>query len=224
LVLGRNADPAKNGGVPVNYTYDGFQLANGADEVILECNGLEVDRVGYDGGPTFPNAAGASMQLRKLGLDNNVGGHWCESGASWPGGAGDRGTPGSTNNCSALPALSVTKAVATLLEPVPLGEPITYTIVLANGGDADADDVLLTDLLPAGVIGDDLSWTGTVRAGDQIEFTLPVTVSSDALFCGETITNSAVFWHSSGDGCGEVAFAIESLWRRYYPLFYVNGP
>jgi uncharacterized repeat protein (TIGR01451 family) len=224
FVLGRNADSALNGGVPVIYAYDSFQLANSADEVILECNGLEVDRVDYDGGPAFPNPAGASMQLMALGLDNNVGGHWCKSMAPWPGGAGDRGTPGSANRCSVSPALAITKAVTISQEPVPLGEPITYTVVLANGGDADADDVLLTDRLPDGVLGDDLSWGGTVRAGSQIAFTIPVTVSSDAMFCGATISNTAVFRHTSGSGSDEAAFAIESLWRRCLPLSLDSGP
>jgi hypothetical protein len=224
LVLGRSVDPAQNGGVPVAYTYDGFLLVNSADEVVLECNGQEVDRVNYDDGTTFPNPVGASMQLVDPGLDNNVGSNWCEAMTPWPGAAGDRGTPGSINNCSVLPALSITKAVTTAHDPVPLGEPVTYTVVLANGGNADAGDVLVTDRIPAGVIGDDLNWRGTVRAGDQIEFTIPATVSSDAVFYGATITNTAVFSHTSGSGSGEAVFAIESVWRRYYPLFYVNGP
>jgi hypothetical protein len=95
-------------------------------------------------------------------------------------------------------------------------------VVLANRGDADADDVLLSDRLPPGVLGVDLSWRGAIRAGNRLEFTIPAAVSSEALFYGAAITNSAVFSHTSGSGSAEAAFAIENVWRRYYPFFYVN--
>jgi hypothetical protein len=95
---------------------------------------------------------------------------------------------------------------------------------LVNEGDVDADGVLLSDRLPPGVLGESLSWKGTIRAGDEIEFAFPAVVSSDAVFYGAIITNSAVFSHTSGSGSSEAAFAIESVWRRYYPFFYVNGP
>ncbi len=99
VVLGNNADPSTNGGVNVDYVYGGsWFLANGDDEVILiDGGGLEVDRVEYDGGPSFPDPTGASMALRAPALDNNLGASWCES--STPFGAGDLGTPGEANDC-----------------------------------------------------------------------------------------------------------------------------
>jgi len=99
VVLGNNADSGTNGGVTVDYSYGGgFFLSNGADELILEDGGLtEVDRVEWDGGPTFPDPTGASMSLRDPALDNNVGANWCESVT--PFGDGDLGTPGSANVC-----------------------------------------------------------------------------------------------------------------------------
>jgi hypothetical protein len=99
LVLANNADPATNGGVPVDYAYPaGFFLSNGADEVVLlDPAGAEVDRVEYDGGPAFPDPNGASMALADPALDNNIGANWCTS--STPFGAGDLGTPGAANDC-----------------------------------------------------------------------------------------------------------------------------
>jgi hypothetical protein len=75
LVLGNNTDTGTNGGVPVAYNYGGsWFLSNSADEVILEDTSLvEIDRVEYDGGPSFPDPTGASMALINPVLDNNVG-------------------------------------------------------------------------------------------------------------------------------------------------------
>ena len=77
LVLGRNADPTRNGAVGVAYQYGGFTLGNTDDEIILlDGAGTEIDRVAYDGGPTFPNPDGASMQLIRPDLDNTLGANW----------------------------------------------------------------------------------------------------------------------------------------------------
>ncbi|HZD10037.1 MAG TPA: lamin tail domain-containing protein, partial [Candidatus Binatia bacterium] len=99
LVLGNNDDTATNGGVSVDYSYgSNWFLANGADEVVLlDGDGVEIDRVEYDGGFSFPDPNGASMALSDPGLDNNVGANWCT--ASTPYGAGDLGTPGAENDC-----------------------------------------------------------------------------------------------------------------------------
>jgi hypothetical protein len=103
LVLGRNADPSANGGVPVTYSYSGFTLGNAADEVILlDPAGREVDRVAYDGGPAFPNPSGASMQLIHPHADNNAGVNWRTAIALWPGSAGDSGTPGAVNHTAQI--------------------------------------------------------------------------------------------------------------------------
>ncbi len=91
MVLGRNADPAANGGVTLAYRYSGFTLGNAADAIILlDPAGREVDRVAYDGGPTFPNPNGASMQLVHPSLDNSIGANWRVAITPWPGSAGDR--------------------------------------------------------------------------------------------------------------------------------------
>ncbi|MDP7114605.1 MAG: lamin tail domain-containing protein, partial [Myxococcota bacterium] len=100
LVLATEADPALNGGFSVDYEYGGgLNLTNGDDEVILSCGGLQIDRVGWDDGATFPDPTGASMSLAPAYLDqyaNDDGAHWCEATSTF--GAGDQGTPGSAND------------------------------------------------------------------------------------------------------------------------------
>jgi endonuclease I len=99
LVLGINDDLAVNGGVPVDYVYDptDFFLANSSDEIVLlDASLTEVDRVDYDGGPSFPDPTGASMELARDRLsENHLGASWRE--AHTPYGDGDLGTPGAAN-------------------------------------------------------------------------------------------------------------------------------
>ena len=81
-----------------DYRYGSFTLGNTDDEIILlDGAGTEIDRVAYDGGPTFPNPDGASMQLIQPDLDNALGANWRSSPDPWPGSAGDRGSPGAPN-------------------------------------------------------------------------------------------------------------------------------
>ncbi|MEM6697737.1 MAG: lamin tail domain-containing protein, partial [Bacteroidota bacterium] len=99
VVLARNADQNANGGVVADYEYDGFTLGNMDDEVIIECNGVVIDSVGYDDGATFPNPTGASMSLNPNNLnatDNDNGANWCEASSTY--GDGDLGTPGTVND------------------------------------------------------------------------------------------------------------------------------
>lgn len=99
LVLGRNSDTSVNGGVPVDYQYANFQLANSSDEVLLEENGVVIDSVGYDDGATFPDPNGFSMELISTALDNSLGSNWAPADSSATYGTGDnRGTPGSQNS------------------------------------------------------------------------------------------------------------------------------
>ena len=78
----------------------GLALANGRDELLLvDGNGVLVDRIGWDDGRDFPDPSGASMNLDPAWLNadgNDDGSHWCISPAS-PGPDGDRATPGQTN-------------------------------------------------------------------------------------------------------------------------------
>ena len=98
LVLCRNADSAKNGGIACDVAYgDAYTLANADDEVtLLDATGAVHDRVAYDGGPNFPNPVGASIALVNPRHDNNVGARWKASTLPIAGST-DRGTPGAAN-------------------------------------------------------------------------------------------------------------------------------
>ena len=99
LVLGINDDSATNGGITVDYEYDGFGLDDGGDEIILEDgNGVEFDKVEYDGGTNFPSDNGKSMSLDPYygtTTANAEGASWCA--ATEQIGSGDYGTPGLAN-------------------------------------------------------------------------------------------------------------------------------
>ena len=64
LVFGRNADTTLNGGVHVDYVYNGMQLSNASDEIIIKSGTTVIDEVAWDNGATFPDANGSSMSPR----------------------------------------------------------------------------------------------------------------------------------------------------------------
>lgn len=100
VALCRSATTATNGGVTCAYEYGGaIVLANGDDEIILDDGVAEVDRVQYDGGPSFPDPNGASMELLgdPAAVDNNVGSNWGETPGTTTYGDGDAGSPGAQN-------------------------------------------------------------------------------------------------------------------------------
>jgi hypothetical protein len=98
IVLGREEDPAMNGGYTPDYIYDGFTLSNGEDEIVLvDPSGTVVDSVAY-GGDGWPNGAGQSLEFIEESPDNAVGENWVL--ATEPYGDGDLGTPGKPNGAS----------------------------------------------------------------------------------------------------------------------------
>ena len=211
LVLGNNGDPSANGGVAVTYVYTGFSLANDADQVVLECDGSEVDRVDYDGGAGFPEPEGASMQLADPARDNNVGANWCEAITAWPDSAGDGGTPGAANNCP-VADLSVTKTIMTAQgqrATVRPGVALIYSIVVANNGNADAIGIHVLDTLPPGISGTDLDQIVDIAAGERKTFVIPTTVTTDTGYYGQTIVNVAYFDHASGSGWSSASFDVK---------------
>jgi hypothetical protein len=97
LVLGTDGNIATNGGISVDYVYSALFLANSSDELVLFDNYLsEIDRVEWDDGASFPDPIGASMALRSISLDNNLGNSWAESTLLQA--SGDYSTAGSCNN------------------------------------------------------------------------------------------------------------------------------
>jgi len=105
FVLGRSADMMLNGGVRVDYVYSGFALSNASDELVIRAGALEVDRVAYDGGMTFPQVPGRAFALDPTTLDyasNDDGTSWCQATTMLSG--GDFGTPGAVNDpCQTAP-------------------------------------------------------------------------------------------------------------------------
>ncbi|TWU41279.1 Calx-beta domain protein [Novipirellula aureliae] len=188
LVLGRNADFATNGGVNVDYQYDGlsFELANGDDEVILtDAAGNEIDRVVYTDAD-FPDVTGASLELLPSVLatvDPEVGNddflNWQASSATI--GAGpDFGTPGAVNSAPS-PEINLTGATINIADgdatpstadgtdfgAIVIGSPITKTFTIENEGSASLD---VTAISITGVDAADFAITGSLG--------LPVTIAS----------------------------------------------
>ena len=98
LVLGNNSNQATNGGVPVAYSYGGWNLANSADQVLLyDTTGALADQVSYDS--SWGVASGASLSLKNPALDNSLASSWCVEQAAWSGSTGDKGTPGAAAGC-----------------------------------------------------------------------------------------------------------------------------
>ncbi len=106
------------------------------------------------------------------------------------------------------PSLSITKTVGLTNNPAQRGDPITYTIVVANSGLVDAANVNITDTLPNFVDGSGLNQTVTVTAGESVTFTIPATVANNAPYA-TTISNTAYYTHTSGGNQSSITFTIE---------------
>ena len=102
FVLARNADPALNGGVLVDYAYSSFSLGNGADQIVLRRrNGQIADRVAYDDGVLWPDQPGQSISLAPEATDpgaNDDPANWCHATSVIGAGNTDTGTPGAAND------------------------------------------------------------------------------------------------------------------------------
>ena len=101
-VLARNWDATSNGGVIAAYEYSGFTLENGADEIVISFNGMEVDRFDYTLS-TWAGIEGHSVSLDPaLGLpdatDNDLPSNWCGAMLPITSVGSDFGTPGGTND------------------------------------------------------------------------------------------------------------------------------
>jgi uncharacterized repeat protein (TIGR01451 family) len=107
-------------------------------------------------------------------------------------------------DCASL-VITKTVELANPAAPSP-GDPITYTIVVANSG-GDAENVTVKDSLPVGVDGNSLDWTGTVSAGGTLTFTISASIAPNAGH-GMTITNTASFSHTTNSGSDTAAFTV----------------
>lgn len=112
FVFGRDGDSTLNGGYNVDYEYSSFILTNTSDEVVLSTpTGLVIDSVAYDDGATFPDPAGASMELIGTSASENDNGANCQT-ATESYGDGDLGSPGAESSIPVLSIVSLTKSPA----------------------------------------------------------------------------------------------------------------
>lgn len=114
------------------------------------------------------------------------------------------------------PVLHIAKSVETMRTPVYPGDWVTFTVTLHNMSDVPAINVLLTDSLPAGLIGDDLLETVTVPAQSQVSFTYSAQIAEDSW--GMSITNTAAYSHSSGSGSASVTLAVTNQRLIFLPI------
>ena len=188
LVLGRSDDTMTNGGAPVDYSYggSGHTLGNGADEIVLLTPGaVEIARVNYDGGPTFPDLTGASMQLDPGSLnetDNDTGSNWCASTTAYGDGTGSLGTPGAANDACAPTCQATLGASDTVCETTnPGATDDTYTVTLDYSG-AATGETFVVSTTPSGftIGGDDPTSTasGTITISGVTEGT-DITITVD---------------------------------------------
>ena len=104
VVLARNADPGSNGGVQADYEYSGFALED-VDAIVLQFDGVEVDRVAYDLA-FWADVAGHSITLDPtIGAPdstlNDSPSNWCGSTVPLTSPGSDFGTPGAENDSCA---------------------------------------------------------------------------------------------------------------------------
>lgn len=158
IVLGNNADSSSNGGVAVDYDYGGgFFLANGDDELVLTMpDGTEIDRIEWDGGATWPDPTGASMELVDVTADNNDGANWTTATSTF--GDGDLGTPGAAYAPAGLPEIVVSE-------------------IMQNPSAVDDSDGEYFEVYNAGTEAVDLAgWTISDNGGDSHTITGPLVV------------------------------------------------
>jgi uncharacterized repeat protein (TIGR01451 family) len=105
------------------------------------------------------------------------------------------------------PVLSINKTVETAHNPALPGDSITYTIVVRNDGTADAKDTHIWDILPVGVIGDDLDTTVTIISGNAYTITIPATLATDVAL-GSTIINTAHYENGDLNGEDSASFTV----------------
>ncbi len=179
-VLGRNGDAMTNGGVTVDYEYSGLSLANGDDEVVIECDLMVIDEVIYVIGTTFPTGAGASMSLDPNFLntmDNDNGANWCLSTSALA--SGDTGTPGAINDTCDMDMDGVFDAVDNCPN-------------VANPGQEDADMNGIGDACEMMACPDTLYVPGIIASG---LYEAAMNVNSD----GATAPASNVTFHGGID-------------------------
>ena len=132
------------------FAYQNMLLANTQDSLILECEGLEVDRIAWDS--AWPIESGASLSLDPIALSvqaNDDPEHWCP--AETPFEMGDLGTPMDENPVCPPPTLDGCRVFYE--EPLPyvggelrFGEDLVEKGLTDQGLGTDVDEALWLEL------------------------------------------------------------------------------
>ncbi len=194
-VLCRNDNASLNGGVVCDYDYDDFilgQTSGAGDEVVLELDGVEIDRVDYLT-DSWPDTAGHSMNLDPAAYDpaaNDLVANWCNTPTSdaykLPG--GDWGTPGDFNpTCSGDLAVLAVNPVSGIDAG---GE--TITIVGSGFSGTNAVKIGTLDCAAYAVVDDThVSCTTPAQASGDYDLTVVKGVNSKTLTAGYRYTAEA---------------------------------
>jgi cysteine-rich repeat protein len=85
-------------GASIDWTpYGRFSLSNSADEIVLEFDGAEIDRIEWSTGWTLASARSTRLTERSVDADlNDTSAAWCASLEFYDEGP-NRGTPGASN-------------------------------------------------------------------------------------------------------------------------------
>jgi len=139
LILAKNGDQTQNGGVNVNYVYNGYSLSNSEDEIILlDASGAIVDEVHYSNG--WPFSSGVSMEIHNPFNDNALIENWFSSTISY--GDGDTGSPGipfdGTLETEEI-LLSPSNFDLVSLHPNPFNPEVTIQINVREPGELNID-------------------------------------------------------------------------------------
>ena len=141
-VLARDGDRAANGGVTAAYAWrEGLTLGNGSDWVALHsADGSMVDSVGWTS-----TVAGASRAL----IDD-TGPHADVMGPAWttstaPFGAGDLGTPGTTNAATETGSQRTAPPASTSNEPIIAASPARDSTLIVRVLDVGQGDAILIE-------------------------------------------------------------------------------
>jgi len=103
VVLAASLDLAKNHGLEADLAWTGFSLTNSADEIVVSCGDVQVDRVAY-GAPWVVLATALQLSASKTtAAANDVFENWCPATEGYGTAAPQMlGTPGATNDdCTA---------------------------------------------------------------------------------------------------------------------------
>ena len=205
MVFGTNSDMTSNGGTTIDYVYSGFTLDKGPDEIILTSDdNVEINKVAYDDGTTFPNPSGASLSLTDLTIDNNVGSSWASATTFY--GDGDLGTPGAENSFNGPPTVTGPLSDQSVIEGFGSAEIDAGNVFTdAEGNDlnlevSSSDESVVTvsinpntDIITITEVGD-----GTANITITAEDGISDGTASDT-FEFEVINNSSATWTGSVD-------------------------